>query len=422
MITNRERERQTLDFRRPEGRGVVEETFAPWDLTVERFKEEGLPVEIAEGVVGIVEDAIETKNLEIVDNIVVFTNHLESNEAVYEKNAPEEKYLQVKWGEGVMRYEEYLGFDPVRRIHFALPFQCFDVKIIEETTEHIMYRNTFGQQMIRNKVSQLEVEHRPVVVDWQDWEALKERGDRELEKYYTEELIQKAFGPLVPSHQRGDYSIRLNIKGFFWVPRELMGIEAHLFAFYDEPELLHDMNEYILKIYQNQLMKVLEWVQPDVIYILEDLSGGDGPMISPECFDEFVGAYYKRLFPLLKKAGVGNVMIDTDGDFEQLIPNFIETGVDGFLPMDVNAGMDIVEIRKKFPHLKFIGSFNKLEIAKGREAIDREFQRLLPVIRQGGFIPGADHQVAPSTSLEDYRYYITRLKEVMKQAGADIVM
>lgn len=111
--------------------------------------------------------------------------------------------------------------------------------------------------------------------------------------------------------------------------------------------------------------------------------------------------------------------MDTDGDFRQLIPNFRKAGVDGFLPMDVNAGMDIVKVREEFPDIKFIGAYNKLVIAEGEEAIDREFQRLLPVIRQGGYVPGADHQVAPSTSFENYRYYIKRLKEVMQQAGAD---
>ena len=150
---------------------------------------------------------------------------------------------------------------------------------------------------------------------------------------------------------------------------------------------------------------------------MEDLSGKNGPMISPECFEEFVGAYYRKIIPLLKEHGVKNVFVDTDGDFEQLIPYFMDAGVDGFLPMDVNAGMDIVKVRERFPQLKFIGSFNKLEIAKGKEAIDREFQRLLPVIRSGGYIPGSDHQVAPSTSLENYKYYIKRLTEAMGQCG-----
>ena len=74
---------------------------------------------------------------------------------------------------------------------------------------------------------------------------------------------------------------------------------------------------------------------------------------------------------------------------------------------------------KKYPHLKFIGGFNKLRIAEGKEAIDEEFNRIFPIIKQGGYVPGCDHQVAPSTTLENYQYYIMRLKEAMLQAGAD---
>lgn len=395
MITNRERERQTLNFQRPEGRGTVAETFYPWVLTTNRFKEEGMPAEIADGAKDI-------------------TNNIVGNKA-----NQDEKYLPVNWGEGVMEYEKYLGFDPVRRIHFVLPFRRFEEKIIEETPEHVIKQDIYGRQVIRHAGSELEMDYKPVIETQEDWDALKEHARKELELYFTDELIESTYGPLKEGHDRGDYSIRLNIEGFFWVPRELMGIEAHMFAFYDEPELLHDINDFILEIYQTKLMKVIELLQPDVVYFMEDLSGKNGPMVSPEHFEEFLGDYYRKLIPMFKERGVGNVFVDTDGDFAQLIPNFMAAGVDGFLPMDVNAGMNIVKVREQFPTLKFIGSFNKLMIAEGKEAIDKEFERLLPIIRQGGFIPGSDHQVAPSTSLEDYRYYIAKLHEAMQQAGAD---
>ena len=161
-------------------------------------------------------------------------------------------------------------------------------------------------------------------------------------------------------------------------------------------------------------------LQPDVVYIMEDLSGRNGPMISSSMFDEFVGSYYKQLIPQMKELGTGNVFVDTDGQFEMLIPAFMEAGVDGFLPMDVNAGMDIVKIRNHFPTLKFIGGYNKLKIQEGKDAIDREFDRILPVVRKGGYIVGADHQIPPSVSVEQYRYYIRRLREVMSQCGSDI--
>ena len=395
-MTNREREQATLNFQKPEGRGTVAETFYPWVLTTKRFKEEGMPAEIADGAKDI-------------------TNNIVGNKA-----NQTEKYLAAEWGQGVMEYEQYLGFDPVRRIHFVLPFRRFEEKIIEETPEHIIKQDIYGRQVIKNTGSDLELDYKPVIETMEDWENLKSHAEKELEAYFSDKQIEAAYGHLAEGHDRGDYSIRLNIEGFFWVPRELLGIEAHMYAFYDEPELLHAINDYILEIYRTKLLKVIDLVQPDVIYFMEDLSGKNGPMVSPDCFEEFVADYYRALIPLFKKHGVGNVFVDTDGDFARLIPNFMDAGVDGFLPMDVNAGMDIVEVRKQFPKLKFIGSFNKLEIAKGPAAIDKEFDRILPVIRGGGYIPGSDHQVAPSTSLENYQYYIKKLKKIMEQAGADL--
>ena len=123
-------------------------------------------------------------------------------------------------------------------------------------------------------------------------------------------------------------------------------------------------------------------------------------------------------YRILKEKGVKNIFVDTDGDFNRLIPQFIAAGVDGFLPMDVNAGMDIVKVRELYPRLKFIGGFNKLVIEQGKDAIDREFERILPVIRSGGYVPGCDHQATPDSTLEDYKYYIRRLKEVMEESGA----
>ncbi|MGI6176698.1 MAG: hypothetical protein ACOYJC_11200 [Christensenellales bacterium] len=77
--------------------------------------------------------------------------------------------------------------------------------------------------------------------------------------------------------------------------------------------------------------------------------------------------------------------------------------------------MDIIEVRKEYPSLRFIGAYNKLVMEEGKEAIDAEFERLKPVIRQGGFICTTDHQVSPETSLENYCYYVKRLGEVMAE-------
>ena len=349
---------RTLNFEKMSDGGAVVETFFPWNLTLDRWCEEGLPKQFHANKLFPAPENL--KHLCLYDCMAM---------PVYE-------------------YEQYLGLDGVKRIAFRIPLKSFG-------------------------------DTQPVIRNMEEWHTLKSKVIGELEKYCTDDNIKEIYGKFKEGHEAGDFSIRFRVSGFFWTPRELMGIEEHMFAFFDMPEVILDMNQFIVDTYIKYLGKIFDIIKPEVILLEEDLSGSNGPMLSPATFDEFVGAYYKKLFTFLKSKGVKNIFVDTDGDFNKLIPNFIEAGVDGFLPMDVNAGMDIVEVRKKYSKLKFIGAYNKLEIAKGKEAIDKEFERILPVIRQGGYVPGGDHQVAPSTSFENYKYYITRLKEAMLQAGAD---
>ncbi len=388
-MTASEKLLRTLNFEKMSGGGSVTETFFPWTLTVDRWLKEGLPA------------------------------HMTS--AALFPPAPDRSHIYCNdlMSDPVWEFENFLGFDGMKRMSFNLPVYSFEPRVLEETEDYVIRLCADGWQRKFHKKRDLTENIRPVLVTSEDWEMVKEKWTYELETYCTDEKIREIYGQYTEGQKRGDYSIRFELRGFFWIPRDLFGIEEHLMAFYEEPELMHEINSFILELYLKYLDKIFDHIKPETLYLSEDLSGANGPMISPAMFDEFVGTYYRRLIPFLKQKGIPNVLVDTDGDFRLLIPNFLDAGVEGFIPLDVNAGMDIVELRKEFPKLKFVGGFNKLCIATGPEAIDREFERLLPVIRQGGYLPGCDHQVAPSTSLGDYLYYIRRLKEVMMQAGAD---
>lgn len=379
----------TLNFEKPEDRGAFAETFFPWTLTVERWLKEGIPE--------------------------IFT----ADYLYPQAKDRSRRYFNDLMTDPVYEYEQFLGLDGVKRMSFRIPFKCFDEQVLEDTPEYTLKLDEDGWQRKYYKTRHLVQEIKPVITEEEDWPLLKAKIESELEHYCSDEKLREIYGKYTDGHRRGEFSIRFRASGFFWTARELLGVEEHLIAFYEMPELLHEINDFILEKYLQYFDKIFSLIQPEVILFEEDLSGVNGPMISPEMFDEFIGVYYKKLIPFLKKKGVKNVFVDTDGDFRQLIPNMLAAGVDGFLPVDVNAGMDIVEVRKQFPGVKLIGGFNKLAIADGKEAIDKEFERLMPVIRQGGYIPGADHQVAPSTSLENYRYYLECLKEAMKDAGID---
>lgn len=216
-------------------------------------------------------------------------------------------------------------------------------------------------------------------------------------------------------HERGDFAEWLTLEGFFWFPRTLFGIENHLYAFYDEPELMHRMNRELTDYHLRALEKLLPVMKPEFMTFAEDMSYNHGPMISKELFDTFMLPYYRRIIPVLKDFGV-RVLIDTDGNVEPLIPWFKEAGIEGVLPLERQAGVDVNRIRRNHRDWLMIGGYDKTIMHLGEEAMRREFERILPAMRSGRYVPSVDHQTPPDVSVEQYRVYVRLLKEYAAKA------
>jgi uroporphyrinogen decarboxylase len=145
------------------------------------------------------------------------------------------------------------------------------------------------------------------------------------------------------------------------------------------------------------------------------MSGKGGPLMGPGLFREFIFPHYARLTELLRSHGVDVILVDTDGDFEVLIPIFLEAGIQGFGPIEVAAGMDPVRLRREYGQaFCMVGGIDKREIARGRAAIDAQIEQVIrPLLQTGGFIPTIDHAVPPDVSYDDFRYYLDRKHEAI---------
>ena len=392
----REREIATLSFSN-EGLdyGVVEESMEPWDKTVRNWASQGYDVDFFKDL---------HPALLPTENIYAYHQHDRWQE-----------YYNTMQTDTILKFETGLGLDPVIRITFRIPFICFTEEILEDTEQYTIKRDRDGWVRKYPKDGGLVRIIRPVVTCEEDWDNLKEQIKTVIHDELSPEKMEAAYGKYREGARNGDYAVRLRLSGFFWMPRFLMDNEPHLYAYYDEPEMLKDIAQFMVDVYKEQLESIFKIVTPSLVFFEEDLSGKNGPLISADIFDEFVAPYYRQIIPFLKEQGVANVFMDTDGNFTLLIPSILKAGIDGVLPVDVNAGVDIVEVRCQYPTLKFFGGFNKLRITEGKEAIEKELERLTPVIKQGGCIVCTDHQAAPHTSLEDYKYYVKRLKETVAQ-------
>jgi len=220
----------------------------------------------------------------------------------------------------------------------------------------------------------------------------------------------EAMRPWAQRQARGEAVVWITLEGFFWFPRTLMGFTKIGLAFYDQPELLHRINQDLANFNLRILEMVEKTCRPTFVTIAEDMSYNHGPMISERHFDEFIAPYYRQIVPRLLEMGA-IILVDTDGDVTRMVPWLLREGIHGVLPLERQAGVDGLKLRHQFPRLRMVGHYDKMVMNRGEAAMRGEFERLVPLMRTGGFIPSVDHQTPPGVSLAQYRTYLRLLDQ-----------
>ena len=224
-----------------------------------------------------------------------------------------------------------------------------------------------------------------------------------------------AMAPWAARQARGEAVVWCTVEGFFWFPRTLLNFERLCLGFYDQPELIHRINADLLEFNLGLIDRFCEVCVPTFMTIAEDLSYNHGPMLSRAMFDEFLAPYYRQLVPRLQERNIPLVM-DTDGDVTRLVPWVRDVGVVGILPLERQSKVDGMALREQYPDVFLIGHYNKLVMNRGEAAMRAEFERLVPLMKRGGFIPSVDHQTPPEVSLDQYRVYLRLLEEYTASA------
>ncbi len=309
---------------------------------------------------------------------------------------------------------KYFGFDEGVRITWPLiMFPSFKKEVYSEDEEKIIYRREDGKKVETRKdgTTMPNFLEYPVK-DRKDFNEIKRRFNPD-----SPERFEGSFVYLSKEKASRKYPVQMgggNFCGFYSVIRELIGAEESLYLFYDDPGFVIEILEFFTDYYISLYSKFLESIEVDYILIWEDMAFKNGPLISPDIFKEFLMPYYKKLTEEMRRRGVKHFIVDTDGNFEALIPLFIESGVTGFYPFEVQAGMDIEKIRKQYPKLVIMGGIDKMALAKTKREIDIELAKVGRMLGKGGYLPYVDHMVPPEVSFENYKYFRYRLKRIIQ--------
>ncbi len=287
----------------------------------------------------------------------------------------------------------------------------FETKIISEDDNCRVVRDTNG--IVRREFKHGKGISIPKWIEFpvktkEDYEALRPRLDPDDPRRFPQDW------PTVAGKYRDrDYPIAMPLCGFFGHLRNMLGPAQVSHHMYRNPgmvrRMLKDWTDFDMRI----LTRVSEGLDLDYVMVWEDMCFKTGPLISPALFRKFLLPCYSKLSSHARKRGIPNVMVDTDGNVAALLPLFVEGGVNGMVPFEVQAGNDIAEIAEKYPKLMMIGGINKLALTKGRSRIDLELESKVPaVLERGGYVPSLDHAAPPDIPFDNFRYYMKRVREI----------
>lgn len=208
--------------------------------------------------------------------------------------------------------------------------------------------------------------------------------------------------------------IVFSTSGFYGILRAWMGVENLSLAFYDYPAMIRDMVEHWAELIARQIEALPPEIPIDYAFWWEDMASKNGPLVSPAQFRAFIQPGYRRVMTVARKRGCELGAVDSDGNPRELIPGWLEEGINIMLPLEIEAGVDPFAWRREFGRaVRLRGGIAKAPLVQGGAAIARELERIQPLLEQGGYIPHIDHGAPPDIPYAHYCDYLEKKRRLI---------
>ncbi|HPA44496.1 MAG TPA: uroporphyrinogen decarboxylase family protein [bacterium] len=272
---------------------------------------------------------------------------------------------------------------------------------ISDTFDYTFLR--FPKDFVTRKWHRFPVETRD------DWEEMKKRYSPTTEGRYPADFEERS-----RQLNESEAVVEFQVNGPFWQLREWCGFERLCLLFLEDPEFVREMIEFWTEFVLETMRGIFAKTTVDRVGISEDMAYKAHSMISPAMTREFLLPTYRKWVTEIRAGGCPIVDMDSDGYVAELIPIWIEAGINCCDPIEVAAGNDIVEYRKRFgKHIAYTGAIDKRAIAAGGAEMQAEVLRVVPpLLVEGGFIPSCDHGVPPDISWPNFLEYSRLLAQL----------
>ncbi len=150
----------------------------------------------------------------------------------------------------------------------------------------------------------------------------------------------------------------------------------------------------------------------DGMVIWGDVAYTRDMLFSPEFWRRHFKPGVRAMVELCHRHGLP-VIYHGCGNVAKIFEDFIEIGVDAYNPLEAKAGLDVVELRRRYGHR--IGFCGNMDVRAWAQAGQEELRRIvltkLNAAKGGGFIFQSDHSVPSNVSGENYDFVVRLVRD-----------
>ncbi len=313
-------------------------------------------------------------------------------------NTTIERWHQEGLPEGVGP-DEYFDFEMVGAgadLSMRLPTET-----VEETDEYIITRNANGGIERNWKHATSTPEKIDFLIKTRhDWEEHKHRLEWSRDRVDWETVRRQE----EEARQAGKWFHFSAAFGYDHI-QSLVGSERLLMAMVSEPEFVEDIfitHARLIVAAAEEMMG--EGIEFDGAFVCGDMGYRNTSLFSPAMFMRYEYPVHKLVYDFFHSQGL-KVILHSCGCVKDLIPGLLKAGLDCLQPLEVKAGMDLVELKKQHgAWLAFMGGIDVRAMANPDPVvIEEEISTKIPYAMQGGgYIYHSDHSVPDNVSFEQY--------------------
>ena len=284
----------------------------------------------------------------------------------------------------------------------------FPVKILERNSTYIVETTPYGG--VRKNFRDYSTT--PEIVDWpikskEEWYRIKDR----LQPDVTRVDWVSCLAGFQRAREDGKF-ITYNAAMGYDLFQSYLKTEQLLMAMLDDPDWVIDM----FKTHANLLVEMAKLMMDhgfefDGAFLFNDMGYRNGLLFSPKTYQKLLLETDAMVCEFFHQHNMP-VIVHSCGNVIELIPYLIQAGFDCLQPLEVKAGMDLLELKLKFgDKMAFMGGIDVRKMTDAA-AIEEEISKKFEVAKKGGgYIYHSDHSIPKNVSFEQYNHVIELVRK-----------